>query len=48
MPLIKEKIGVDFAGVYPGTCGAHCGFVAPLREVFQVTAQRNRNVRSAS
>jgi hypothetical protein len=24
MPLIKEKIGVGFAGVYPDKCGARC------------------------
>ena len=30
MPLIEEKIGVGFAGVYPEKCGARCVNVAPV------------------
>jgi hypothetical protein len=36
MPLIEEKIGIGFAGVYPDKRCARC------EEGF--TAQRNRNV----
>jgi hypothetical protein len=30
MPLIEEKIGVGFAGVYPDKRGARCVNVAPV------------------
>jgi hypothetical protein len=48
MPLIEEKIGIGFAIIYPDKRCARCVNVAPLREMFHATAQRNRNVRNAS
>jgi hypothetical protein len=30
MPLIEEKIGIGFAGVYPDKCCARCVNVAPI------------------
>jgi hypothetical protein len=48
MPLIEEKIGVGFAGVYPDKYGARCVMLRLLREIFHAMAQRNRDGRNAS
>jgi hypothetical protein len=48
MPLIEEKIGGSFAGVYPDTYDARSVNVATVARNVHATAQRNRNVRNAS